>query len=105
MSAEMMRMVTGWEMDAEEIRRVARRVVVAKKEFNVRAGWTAAEDTLPSRMLSQPLGDDAQASLSRETLQAAISAYNELRGWDASGFPPQQQLMELEIPVQADRGE
>lgn len=87
-AAEMLALVTGWDVTDDELRDTAQRIVTAKKEFNVRAGWTPAEDTLPARMLHTPLPDDAQAALSSERLQRLIRAYNEARGWSADGYPP-----------------
>src|SRR5262249_1949319 len=52
-SAELLARVTGWNVSAEELRTVAQRIVTAKKLFNIREGWTAAEDTLPSRFFSE----------------------------------------------------
>ncbi len=86
-AAEMLRLVTGWEVSADELRATAQRIVEAKKEFNIRAGWTPAEDTLPERMLSTPLPDDARAELSTERLQALVKAYNVARGWSEDGYP------------------
>lgn len=87
-TAEMLALVTGWDVTADELRDTAQRIVTAKKEFNVRAGWTPAEDTLPARMLHTPLPDDAQAALSSKRLQQLIQAYNVARGWSADGYPP-----------------
>ena len=66
-AAEMLRSVTGWDVTAEELRETARRIVSAKRQFNLLAGWTPAEDTLPERFLNTPLPNDPAASLSRET--------------------------------------
>ena len=85
-AAQMLRLVTGWEVTDDELRQTAQRIVTAKKEFNIRAGWTPAEDTLPERMLRQPLPDDTQAQLSPERLQALIEAYNVERGWSREGY-------------------
>ena len=85
-SAEMLRLVTGWDVTAAELRATAARIVTAKKGFNIQAGWTPTEDTLPKRLLKQPLPDDPQASLSSERLQAMIQAYNLARGWSAEGW-------------------
>ena len=63
-AAEMLRLVTGWDVTADELRATAARIVTAKKRFNILAGWTPAEDTLPDRMLRQPLPEDARAQLS-----------------------------------------
>lgn len=85
-SAEMLRLVTGWDVTADELRATAARIVNAKKEFNIRAGWTPAEDTLPERILNQPLPDDAKAQLSPARLAALVEAYNLKRGWTADGW-------------------
>ena len=85
-SAEMLRLVTGWDVTAQELRETAVRIVTAKKRFNIRAGWTPAEDTLPERILSQPLPDDARAQLSPARLGALIEAYNRARGWTPDGY-------------------
>ena len=86
-AAEMLRLVTGWEVTADELRKTAQRIVTAKKEFNIRAGWTPAEDTLPMRMLRKPLPDDTKAQLSTDRLQALVEAYNVARGWTRDGYP------------------
>jgi aldehyde:ferredoxin oxidoreductase len=85
-SAEMLRLVTGWDVTADKLRATAKRIVAAKKQFNILAGWTPAEDTLPARMLRQPLPDDPQAALSPERLGTLVRAYNEARGWTAEGW-------------------
>lgn len=88
--AEMLRLVTGWDVTAEELRETAQRIVSAKKLFNIRQGWTPAEDTLPQRFFDQPLrtAGTRDAVLSVENLQSQIRAYNELRGWTAEGWLP-----------------
>jgi aldehyde:ferredoxin oxidoreductase len=89
-SADMLRRVTGWDVSADELRTVAKRVVTAKKLYNQREGWTAAEDTLPKRFLSEglPIGTSAEAILPRDRLAAMIDAYYVARGWDSEGRVP-----------------
>ncbi|HEV3378681.1 MAG TPA: aldehyde ferredoxin oxidoreductase family protein, partial [Thermoleophilaceae bacterium] len=53
--AALLRPVTGWDVTADELRATARRVVTLKKLYNLREGWTPAEDTLPPRFLRQGL--------------------------------------------------
>ena len=96
-SAELLRLVTGWDVTATELQTTARRIVAAKKLFNERAGWTPAEDTLPPRFLEQPLADDPAAVLSRETLQQAITAYYEGRGWQSDGWLSAALLQDLDL--------
>jgi aldehyde:ferredoxin oxidoreductase len=80
-AAEMLRSVTGWDVTAEELRETARRIVSAKRQFNMLAGWTPEEDTLPERFLNTPLPNDPEASLSRERLDALVAEYHLQRGW------------------------
>jgi aldehyde:ferredoxin oxidoreductase len=80
-AAEMLHNVAGWEVTAEELRETARRIVGAKRQFNVLAGWTPAEDTLPARFLNTPLPNDPAASLSRERLDRLVAEYHRQRGW------------------------
>jgi aldehyde:ferredoxin oxidoreductase len=89
-AADLLRRVTGWDVAAGELRAVARRIVTAKKLYNIREGWTAAEDTLPPRFLSEGLPDGvaAGATMPRDRLRAMIRAYYEARGWDAEGRVP-----------------
>lgn len=85
-TAEMLRLVTGWDVDGSELRATARQIVDAKKQFNIDAGWTPAEDTLPERMLAEALPDDPRARLSSDKLQQLIAAYNLERGWTPDGW-------------------
>lgn len=88
--AEMLSLVTGQSITAETLRNTAARLVTARKWFNIRQGWTPAEDTLPERFLSTAIatGASAGAALSRERLQEMIVAYNRARGWSDEGYPP-----------------
>jgi aldehyde:ferredoxin oxidoreductase len=87
--AALLAQVTGWDLTADELRATARRIVTAKKLYNLREGWTAAEDTLPKRFLSEGLpAAGAEAVLPRERLQEMIQAYYAARGWKEDGTVP-----------------
>ena len=89
--------VTGWAVDDEELRATARRIVRAKRAFNIREGATSADDRLPARMLntSLELGSGRTASLSAERLQTMIAGYYAGRGLDASGRVAQEDMADL----------
>jgi aldehyde:ferredoxin oxidoreductase len=80
-AANMLRCVTGWDVTADELRETARRIVSTKREFNVRAGWTPSEDTLPERFLDNALPSDPNAFLSRQSLEGLVAEYHRQRGW------------------------
>jgi len=96
-SAEMLGLVTGWDVTADELRTTAERIVAAKKLFNIRAGWTPSEDTLPPRFLTAALSDDPAARLTSEQLGAAIAAYNTARGWSPEGWIGAERLAALAL--------
>ena len=89
--------VTGWILDADELRATARRIVTAKRAFNLRAGATAADDTLPARMLETPLvlASGRSAALSAATLGSMVAGYYAARGWDGAGRPSAEGLAGL----------
>ncbi len=88
-SAEILRPVTGWDVNAMELREVAQRIVTAKKRFNILAGWTPSEDTLPERMLQNAIPEDARSHLSADRLATLVKAYNVARGWTEEGWLPE----------------
>jgi aldehyde:ferredoxin oxidoreductase len=64
--------------------------------FNLREGFSAADDGLPERLFS-PLrkGKLAGQSLDRRQFEQMMSLYYEMAGWDASGKPTMGKLAEL----------
>ncbi|MFC1757363.1 aldehyde ferredoxin oxidoreductase family protein [Planctomycetota bacterium] len=79
-SAEMLSLVTGWNVTGEELKVSAKEIVKAKREFNKLAGWTPTEDMLPDRFFDTALPGDPKAILDRKTFLKAIDEYNRLRG-------------------------
>ncbi len=98
-SAELLSRVTGWAVTGDELRETARRIVTAKKLFNVREGWTRGEDTLPRRFLTESLtsGVASGATLPLERLNAMIVAYYSARGWNADGTVPDRLVAALSL--------
>jgi aldehyde:ferredoxin oxidoreductase len=97
--ADLLSRVTGWDITAGELRTAAKRIVTAKKLYNVREGWTPAEDTLPKRFLSEglPNGSEGIAVLPRERLEEMVRAYYQARGWTPDGMVPEELVAEVEF--------
>ena len=89
--------VTGWDVSGPELHRTARRIVLAKRVFNLRAGWQPGDDWLPGRLLSEPvrLASGREAGLTPERLRAMIDRYYAARGLDCEGRPGEAQLADL----------
>jgi aldehyde:ferredoxin oxidoreductase len=93
--------VTGWDTDEAELRRTARRIVVSKRLFNLREGWTRSEDRLPDRFLTEPLELDSgrEAALTSERLNLMIDGYYNGRGLDEDGVPKPETRTELGLDL------
>jgi aldehyde:ferredoxin oxidoreductase len=87
--AQLLSGVTGWDVTGAELRETARRIVMAKRVYNIREGWQPADDWLPDRLLNEPLAlpSGRVAALTPERLRAMIGAYYKSRGLDPHGRP------------------
>ena len=97
--ASLLSSVTGWDVDGAELRRTARRIVLAKRVYNIREGWRPADDWLPERLLAEPvrLASGRVAELTPGRLRAMIDAYYAARGLDDQGQPGPAQLADLRL--------
>ncbi len=96
-SAELLAIGLGTPVIAEELNMAGERIWNLCRIFNLRAGITSADDTLPKKIMERPLEDGSKAGkvFSREDLGYALQTYYALRGWDAHGVPSQAKLAEL----------
>ena len=97
--AALLSAVTGWDVDRAELRRTARRIVLAKRVFNIREGWRPEDDWLPERLLTEPLqlGSGRVAELTPERLRRMIDGYYAARGLDELGRPDPADLADLRL--------
>jgi aldehyde:ferredoxin oxidoreductase len=81
--------VTGWDVTGAELHETGRRIVMAKRVYNIREGWQPEDDWLPDRLLREPLTlpSGRVAALTPERLRAMIGAYYKSRGLDPQGRP------------------
>ena len=90
--------VTGWDSSVMELCRIAERILTVCRLFNIREGFTAADDTLPARFFEPTKGGAlADKSLNFEEMEKAKRYYYSLMGWDESGVPITEKLEELGI--------
>jgi aldehyde:ferredoxin oxidoreductase len=87
--AALLSAVTGWDMTGQELRATARRIVLAKRVYNLREGWRPEDDWLPARLLDEPLtlASGREARLTPARLRAMIDGYYKERGLDSAGHP------------------
>ncbi|MEA3487046.1 MAG: aldehyde ferredoxin oxidoreductase C-terminal domain-containing protein, partial [Thermodesulfobacteriota bacterium] len=60
---------------------IASNIANKAREFNLREGMTAADDTLPKRLFQEKLGDSGK-SITEAEFEKMRSEYYQLRGWD-----------------------
>ncbi len=80
----------------DDMMKLGETAVNLARVFNVREGLTRADDTLPPRLLEEPLPDGPAQGKVNENLDQMLDKYYELRGWDkATGKPTPEKLREL----------
>ncbi len=86
----------GHEFTYDDMVKVGERAYNLARVFSVREGLTRADDTLPPRLLEDPLPEGLAEGKVNENLPAMLDKYYELRGWDkATGKPTPEKLKEL----------
>jgi len=97
--ARMVRAVTGWDVTVEELERAGERIVNLERLFNVREGVRRAQDTLPWKVMHEPIPEGPSAGMHcpPAELSAMLDEYYALRGWDPDGVPTPARLAALEL--------
>jgi aldehyde:ferredoxin oxidoreductase len=97
---DLVRSATGWDFDVDEFRKCGDRLQNMARAYCAREGLRREQDTLPGRLMLDPLPDGpAQGMLlDRLSLEKMKDAYYELRGWDVTtGVPTPARLSDLEL--------
>jgi aldehyde:ferredoxin oxidoreductase len=102
--AELTSAVTGHETSVTELIRVSERILTMFRIFNIREGFTTADDKLPARCFEPTIGGPlSDKPLDFEDMESAKRDYYHLMGWDESGVPTNEKLEELGIDYLASR--
>jgi len=92
--AEMLSAITGVAYTAEGFLRCGDRIFNLERQWNLAAGLTTKDDSLPPRLLHEPIKTGpSKGMVSR--LPEMLPVYYELRGWDENGVPTSVKLGEL----------
>ncbi len=91
---ELMNLTTGADYTPATLLQAAERVFNLERLFLLEAGVTKADDTLPKRMLEEPLTEGPAAGQVVE-LDEMLPRFYEVRGWDEEGVPTPEKLAEL----------
>ncbi|MCP4415750.1 MAG: aldehyde ferredoxin oxidoreductase, partial [Chloroflexi bacterium] len=91
---ELMNLTTGADYTPTTLMQAAERVFNLERLFLLGAGITKEDDTLPPRMLKEPLHEGPATGHVVELDQMLPEFYRE-RGWDENGVPTEAKLKEL----------
>lgn len=92
--AEQLKAITGFDYDEAEIMQIGERIYNLERMFNLEAGLSAADDTLPPRLLKDAIPDGPmKGNVAR--LKEMLPKYYKVRGWDENGVPSKEKLKEL----------
>ena len=86
--------------DGDELAATARRIVLAKRAFNVREGWTRADDALPDRFLDESLEVGSGRSADPHARAARRHDRGVLRGPGIAALGPAQSRPDRGSPSQ-----
>jgi len=97
--ADMVRRVTGWNLGSVEMMRSVDRTLTLFRLFNLREGFTDADDKLPDRTFQLHIGGPASKlkPYSRDALDKARLYFYSLMGWNNKGVPTPETLQSLDI--------
>lgn len=81
---------------ADRLVEAGERIWNLERRFNLDAGFTAEDDTLPERLLKTPAGSGPAKGKVNE-LGAMLPEYYEIRGWTPEGVPTRETLARLGV--------
>jgi aldehyde:ferredoxin oxidoreductase len=86
--------------DLDYLKLVGERIVTLERCFNVREGFSRKDDTLPERMLTEPLANAGPATGEIVRNQdALLDEYYDALGYNSLGIPSEQRLRKLDLNV------
>ena len=92
--ARVLSAVTGVQYATTDMIKVGERVWNLERLYNNREGFTAKDDTLPPRLLTEaPVDGPSMGWVSK--LEPMLKEYYRGRDWDENGMPTQKKLTEL----------
>lgn len=95
---EVVRAVTGWNINLWELMKVGERRLNLMRMFNAREKVGGESDTLPAKLLIRLKGGPTDGvAMTNEELGTAKALYYQMAGWDKNGYPTQGKLEELGI--------
>lgn len=96
-TANLVNAITGLDFTPEDVVTVGERLNNLARVYNKLAGFTRADDSLPERLMTEPLaeGNSKGGVISQAELDQMLDEYYEARGWTKDGVPTEEKLVNL----------
>lgn len=94
--ADLINNATGFNYSVDEMMKAGERIWNLERIFNQKAGIGSEQDTLPERLLKNPVPSGPNEGKVHQ-LGKLLPEYYKIRGWDEKGVPTNEKLEELEI--------
>ncbi len=96
--ARLLSAVTGADFQPQDLHTVGERIWNLERMYNLREGFSSADDTLPERLLKEPV-QHGPSKGHVVYLDRMLRDYYRFRGWDVQGVPTAKKLSELGLEV------
>ena len=96
--SKLYKLITGYEMTTDELSLAGERINTLARLINIREGLSRKDDTLPWKVMNQPISDDGPGKgsvVSQEELDLLLDDYYLARGWTLDGVPTKDVLTKL----------
>jgi aldehyde:ferredoxin oxidoreductase len=92
--ARLMTSITGIKYEVQDLQLAGERIWNLERLYNLRAGFTREDDTLPPRFLNEPLTEGGSAGHVVH-LDEMLAEYYRFRGWTQDGVPTPKKIAVL----------
>lgn len=92
--ADLINAATGFGYTDEELLMVGERIWNMERDFNIKAGIGPEHDTLPKRLLEEPMPDGPNKGQVVK-ISEMLPKYYKVREWDEKGYPTEEKLKRL----------
>jgi aldehyde:ferredoxin oxidoreductase len=92
--AKLLSSATGIEFTDEDMMTIGERIWNLERLYNLREGFSAEDDTLPKRLLEEPMPEGPSKGRVN-MLSKMLPSYYSFRGWNSKGEPTKEKLKEL----------
>jgi len=97
--SKILALTAGIQLNENELRVAAERIVTLSRMFNVKSGISRKDDCLPKRLMEEalPEGPSKGHAVSKADVDGMLDEYYGLRGWNSEGIPSRQKEAQLGI--------